>query len=468
MTIAIVALMLLAYMLIASEHVTHINKATTAMFAGVVGWILYMCVGSDYVYLMHGDEFTAFLGGLPYTVEAAKTFIASHVFVHHAVYICSIVLYLLSTMAIVEVLSNNGCFDFITDFLRTRSKRRFLWGVVPITFLLSANLDNLTTVVLMLIIMRRLLANRRQRLYVGACIVIAACCGGCFTVIGDVTSLMIWSKEAVTPTAFAAAMLLPAIVATFVPVQLISYNLPDTLDINRRHIVYRGDDAAMPLWQRIVMLVIGIAGLWFVPTFHRITLLPPFLGSLCVLGVVWVLNEVFNRSSLHTEQPTLLPGSDRRLQYEVLQVIMFFIGVGLGVSVLVEVGAMASVGRWLDANIHDVYVFSVFLGLLSAVLDNICLVLSAISIYDVLPDDGSASFYTQLFMQNGQYWHLVVLSACVGGCLLPFGCTAGYALMRSEDVGVWWYFRHISGKVLMGWIAALVTYFAVDYVLTFC
>ena len=440
MTIAIITLMLLAYLLIASEHINHINKATTAMFAGVVGWILYIIyVGPD------------------------KGYIAENVFMRHSAYFCSIVLYLLSTMAIVEVLSVNGCFDFISQFLRTRNTRRFLWGTVFITALLSANLDNLTTTVLMLIIMRRLLGNRRQRLYVGAAIVIAACCGCSFTVIGDATTLMVWTKGAITATSFFKAMVLPALVAMVIPVLLISFDLPDTLDINRRHIVYRGDDAAMPLWQRCVMLFLGIGGLWFVPTFHRITLLPPFLGSLCVLGVIWVLNEVFNRHSIQSDQPILLPGSDRRLQYEVLQVIMFLIGVALSVSVLMEIGAMQSAGHWIDHNIHDIYVFSIFTGVLSAVLDNVCLVLSAVSIYDVLPE--AQSTYEQFFTQNGQYWHLIVLSACVGGCLLPIGCTAGYALLKSEDMGLWWYFRHISGKVLLGWIASLITYFGVDFFL---
>ena len=442
MLIAIVSLMLLAYVLIASEHLTHINKATTAMFAGVVGWILYMCMDVD------------------------RHYVAAHVFMGHTAYFCSIVLYLLSTMAIVEVLSNNGCFDFITEFLRTRSTARFLWGIVFITFILSANLDNLTTVVLMLIIMRRLLSNRRQRLYIGSCIVVAACCGGSFTVIGDVTTLMIWSKEAVTPTSFAQNLILPAVVATAIPTLLVSYELPGTLDIQRRHIVYRGDDTAMPLWQRIVMLFLGICGLWFVPTFHRLTLLPPFLGSLCVLGVIWVLNEVFNRHSIRTDQPIVLPGSDRRLQYEVLQVIMFFIGIALSVSVLVELGAMNAVGRWIDAYIHDIYVFAIFMSVLSAVLDNVCLVFSAISIYNVLPDAADLTPYQQMFTQNGQYWHLVIISACVGGCLLPIGSTAGYALLKSEDTSIWWYLRHISGKVLMGWIGALITYFAVDFIVS--
>ena len=442
MTIAIIVLMLLAYVLIASEHIIHINKATTAMFAGVVGWILYI------IYV--GDD---------------KQAIAEGVFVQYSAYLCSIVLYLLSTMAIVEVLSDYGCFDFITNFLRTRSMQRFLWGTVLITFLLSANLDNLTTVVLMLIIMRRMLSSRRQRLYVGAAIVIAACCGGSFTVIGDVTSLILWTRGAVTPTSFAAAMIIPALVATAIPVVLISYELPDTLDINRRHIVFRGDDSSMPVWQRAILLFLGIGGLWFVPTFHRLTLLPPYLGSFCVLGVVWVVNEIFNRSRIHTEQPVTLPGSDRRLQYEVLQVIMFFIGVALGVSVLVEIGAMQSVGRWIDTYIHDIYVFSVFMGVLSAVLDNVCLVLSAVNIYDIMPDGQGLTMYEEFFTQNGQYWHLVILSACVGGCLLPIGSTAGLAFLKSEETSIWWYFRHISGKVLLGWIAALITYFAVDFLL---
>jgi len=463
MTIAIVFLMLFAYILIATEHVTNINKAATAMFAGVLGWILYMCVGTDFVYRMHNDEFLDFLAGTPYSVSAAKQFIATHVFVRYSAFIGSVVLYLLTTMAIVDVLSDNGCFDFITSLLRVRNTTRVLWGFVILTFLLSANFDNLTTSVLMLVIMRRLLANEHQRRYVGACIVVAACCGGTFTVIGDVTSLMVWTKEAVTPTDFSGALILPAVVGTVVPTILVRQTLPEYLDINRNRVIFRGDDSQMPIWQRLVMLFVGIMGLWFVPSFHRITKLPPFLGSLCVLGVLWVLNEIFNRRSIRSEQPMLLPGSDRRLHYEVLQVIMFFIGVSLSVSVLVEIGAMEACARWLDTYIHDIYVFSIFIGLVSAFLDNVALVLSSINIYEVLPTDLDASVYSKMFQQNGQYWHLVVISGCLGGCLLPIGNTAGYAFLRSEDASLWWWIKHISMKVILGWTAALVTYFIVDY-----
>lgn len=463
MTIAIVTLMFLAYVFIASEHLTKINKAATAMFAGVLGWILYVWVGGDFVLRMHADEFQAFLSGGFISEKTVKEFIATHVFVRHSAYIGSIVLYLLTTMAIVDVLSNNGCFEFISRLLRARNTLHVLWGFVGITFLLSANFDNLTTAVLMLVIMHRLLSNERQRNYVGACIVLAACCGGSFTVIGDVTTLMVWGKEAITPTNFSGALILPSMVATIVPTILVAKSLPEHLDIHHSRIQFQGDDTIIPLWQRMMMLFVGMGGLWFVPSFHRLTLLPPFLGSLCVLGLLWVLNEVFNRHSIRTEQPMLLPGSDRRLHYEVLQVIMFFIGVALAVSVLVEIGVMQVCARWIDTYVHDIYVLAIFIGIVSAFLDNVCLVLSAINLYEVLPTDANAPLYQQMFMQNGQYWHLVILSGCVGGCLLPFGNTAGYAFLRSEDTSIWWYIRHISGKVLLGWIASLVTYFAVDY-----
>ncbi len=465
MTAAIVALMALAYVFIASEHLTNINKAATAMFAGVLGWILYMCVGTEFVYRMHGEEFTAFLGGAGYSAPAAKEFIATHVFAGYSAYIASIALYLLTTLAIVDVLCNNGCFSFLTPMLRVRGTGRLLWGFVAVTFVISANVDNLSAAVLMLVLMRRLLANERQRRYVGACIVVAACCGGCFTVIGDATSLMVWAMRAVTPSDFSASLVVPAVVGTVVPTLLVRQSLPEHLDLNRSRIVFRGDENDTPLWQRITLLALGMGGLWFVPSFHRITQLPPFLGSLCVLGVVWLLNEIFNSRSLRTEQPMLVPGSGRRLHYEALQVVMFFIGVSLAISVLVEIGAMDWCSRWLDSNVHDIYILSLCMGALSAFLDNVCLVLSAINIYDVLPQSPDLTPYQQLFTQNGQYWHLIVISGCLGGCLLPIGNTAGYAYMKSEDASIWWYVRNITGKVLLGWIAALVTYFFIDYLI---
>lgn len=212
------------------------------------------------------------------------------------------------------------------------------------------------------------------------------------------------------------------------------------------------------------MLLIGIGGLWFIPTFHRITLLPPFLGALCVLGVLWVLNEVFNRKLIMSDQPVDL-STGRSLQYQVVQTIMFFVGISLCVNLLIEIGAMDIVARWTDRYIHNIYAMSAAMGLLSALMDNVLLVLTGISIYPLASDTASLTDYASSFAVNGQYWHLIVLSGCVGGCLLPIGSTSGYALLKSEDMSFLWYVRHISGKVLLGWLLSLGTYFLVDYFL---
>lgn len=466
MTIVILSLILFSYVLIAYEHITHINKATIAVFAAAVGWILFMCTGTDFVLKMHGPDFHLFTAGGAFDAETVKQFIASHVFIRYGAALCSIVLYLLAIINIVSVLNVNGCFDFITDTVRAKDSRVLLWGLVGFTWLLSVNLDNLTTTVLMLMIMRRIIQHGRWRMWVGSAIVIAANCGGASTVIGDPTSLVVWTKGAVTPTDFTAALILPALVATVIPTYLISRALPEHLEIIRPSTRYRGDASTLHLWQKIVMLVVGLGGLWFIPTFHRITLLPPFLGALCVLGVLWVLHEVMNHRRIKSDQP-LDVSEDRQFQFMSLQAIMYFVGVFMCVALLIETGVMASISEWCDEWIHNIYIMSVAMGAISMVLDNIALVLTAINIYPVADSVAALSptfdpSYAQAFLANGQYWHLIIYSGCVAGCLLPIGNLSGFTLMKVEDVSIAWYARHILPKVLIGWLVGLGIYFLVD------
>ncbi len=465
MTTAILVLLLLGYLLFTTEHITKINKSAVAMFLGVTGWVLFMCGGGEYVRSLYPREYMDYLGGVPSTATAAKSFVAEHVFTDYVAYICGIVLFLLATMAIVQVLYVNGCFDFLRRWLRMLSSRRLLWSFVGVTFLISANLDNLTTTVMMLVLLQHIVASPQQRMLYGSAIVLAANCGGCFTVIGDVSSLMIWSKGAVTPSNFSSALFWPALVATVVPTYLISRKLPEHVDLEPERIHFRGDDSALPLWQRTMMFFVGIGGLWFIPTFHNLTKLPPFVGALCVLGLFWVVNEITNRKSIGNNHP--LTGSyPRMLQYESLQTILFFIGIALGVGLLVETGMLHAVAEWCDSYVHNIYLVSIVLGLLSAVLDNVALVFSSISMYDVAGQadvlHGLDPEYLKSFALNGRYWHLVAYCGSVGGCLLPIGSTSGFALMKSEGVGFWWYVRLISGKVLLGWLLGLGTYFLVD------
>lgn len=461
MTVAIVIVILLGYLFIAIEHVTHVNKALVAIFCGTVGWVLFMCSGTSFINVMHPEEYIAFLDGTEHTVPLSKRFIAGHIFLRYVGQLAELVLYLLATMSIVEVLTNNECFWFIEKLLKRRNTAQMLWLTVLITFLLSACIDNLTITVLMLMILRKIIRNGKQRMYIGSAIVIAASCGGCWTVIGDITSLMVWSKGAVTATNFSAALVLPSIVATTIPTALIQRQLPEHLDLDRPAYSFRGDDSILALWQKFILLFFGIGGLWFVPSFHRITLLPPFLGALCCLGIVWVLNEIINAKRIRTEQPQSI-SLGRRLQYEVLQVIMYCVGLCLCVDVLIEIGAMRTVSEWLDSNIHNIYFASAFMGLISSVLDNMALVMAGINIYSVLPAESVTSGYMESFVQNGQYWHLIALSGNVGGCLLPIGSVAGFALMRAEGITVWWYLRRVTLFAFLGWLASVGTYFLVD------
>ena len=216
MTLIIVTMLILAYVLIATGHLTGVNKAAIAMFLGTVGWVVYVCWGTDFITDQHPQDYQEWLGGIAPTSDTVKLYIYNNVFLNYVGRAAAIVMFLLATMSIVELLNNNGCFDFISEWIRTRNSKRLLWTITLATFILSANLDNLTTTTMMLVVMRTILQNSRQRMYVGSAILLAATCGGCFTVIGDPTGLILWGDGAVTASRFSAYLLLPALLAAMV------------------------------------------------------------------------------------------------------------------------------------------------------------------------------------------------------------------------------------------------------------
>ena len=348
MTLVIVVILLIAYVLIATELLTKVNKAAVAVFAGTVGWILYICYGTDFVMSQHPNDYFDFLSGAVPTSSVVKEYIAQDVFLKYVGRGAEIVLFLLATMTIVEILHNNGCFDFVSQLLKTRRSRRLLWALSIITFIISANLDNLTTTVMMLTVMRRVVPQLRMRLYFGAAIVLAANCGGALTVIGDPTGLFLWNMGHVTPTAYSSAMALPCLTAWLLPTWWIGRSLPETTETEWVTMPYRGDDTRLNIWQRLLMLFVGIGGLWFIPTFHRITKLSPFLGAFCVLAVLWVVNEIFNRRLIDTDE-MMQRRVPRVLQYGVIQMMLYIMGIMLAVGVVQETGAVG----WLVAQLDN-------------------------------------------------------------------------------------------------------------------
>ena len=323
MTLVILTILILAYVLIATENVTKVNRAAVAIFAGTVGWVLYVCFGMDFVTSEHLADYSRFLhlGDADSTSTTVKYFISRNVFLPWVGRAAEIVLFLLATMTIVEILNNNGCFDFVRQLLRTRSSKKMLWTLAIVTFLISINLDNLTTTVMMLTMMHAIIPSRRQRMIYGSAILLAANCGGALTVIGNPEGLVLWNSGAVTATVFSFSLLLPCLAAWLIPTAMMMRMLPERVDSEWIVMPFRGDDTRLNAWQRQLMLFVGIGGLWFIPTFHSITKLSPFLGALCVLSILWIVNEIFNRKLMNMDA-MVERRTPRVLQYGVIQMIL--------------------------------------------------------------------------------------------------------------------------------------------------
>lgn len=446
MTLIIVLLLITSYLLIATGHLTGVNKAAIAMFLGTAGWVVYVCYGTDFVVQQHPQDYLKYLAGAQPTSDLVKYFIYDNIFLKYVGKAAAIVMFLLATMSIIELLNNNGCFDFITEWIRTRNSKRLLWTITIATYIISANLDNLTTTTMMLVIMHNIVQSGRQRMLIGSAIVLAANCGGCFTVIGDPTGLILWGDGAVTATHFSAYLALPSLLAWVIPTALINYQLPDRLDCEWITSPFRGDDTRLNRWQRLVMLIVGIGGLWFIPTFHNITKLAPFLGALCVLSVLWVVNEVFNRRLMNADQMAQrrIP---RALQYGAIQQMLFVMGIMLGMGVVAETGVFSDIASWFDENIHNIWLVGIGSGVLSSLIDTFTVAVSDIMLYSVA-DVGDMAV-------NGAYWEIIAFCTAVGGCLLCVGSTSGVALMKMEHVRLGWYLKNMTLKVSIGWLIGL-------------
>lgn len=436
----------MGYLLIATGHLTGVNRAAIAMFLGTVGWVVYVCWGTDFVMDLHPDEYLIFLDGRQPTSVTVKEFIHGQIFLYYVGRAAAIVMFLLATMSIVELLQGNGCFDFITDWIRTRSSFRLLWTITITTFIISANLDNFTTATMMLVLVHGVVHSRRQRMLIGSAVIIAANAGGCFTVIGDPIGLILWGDGAISASRFSAYLFLPAMVAWVVPTIMIGRILPDRLDVEWGA-PYRGDDTRLNAWQRYLMLFLGIGGLWFIPTFHNITGLSPFLGALCVLSVLWVVNETVNRKLMQADQMTArrMP---QALQFGAMQQILFVMGIMMATGVMTETGVLGDISDWLTSTFGSVWLLGMGAALLSAVVDTFTVAVTNISFHQV---EASGEFGL-----NGIYWMIMSYSTAIGGCLLSFGSTSGLALMKMEHIRIGWYVKTIAPKVLLGLVIGLL------------
>ena len=467
MTLVIVSILIIGYVLISTGWMTNVNRAAVAVFMGTVGWVLYICYGTDFVLAQHPREYSDFLMGVAPNPENVKHFISQNIFLDYVGRGAEIALFLLATMSKVEILNNNGCFDFMTEMLYTRSSKKMLWLISIVTFVISANLDNLTTTTMMLVIIHKILANRRQRMLYGSAVIIAANCGGALTVIGDPTGLVLWNIGAVDASDFSMYLALPCLVSMALPVWWLGRQLPERVETQGFAIPYRGDDTNLNRWQRMLMLFLGIGGLWFIPTFHNITKLSPFLGALCVLSLLWVVNEIFNRRLMDVDK-MIQRRIPRVLQYGVIQMVLFVLGIMFAVGVVVETGAVSTLAQWIDDNVHNVWILGIVSGFFGSVLDTFATSMSFVSLHPVVDVANlglwADSDYVGDFVRNGVYWKIIAYCSAMGGNMLLIGSVSGLALMKMERIRLGWYLRNVGWICFVAWLIGLAIMWGTTFI----
>lgn len=437
LTALIVTVFVIGYLFITLEAFTKVNKAAIALLMFVACWVLYT-IGADTGYFEIADG-----------AASASAYVNSRLLAQIGE-TGEILFFLMGAMTIVEVVDSNGGFDFVRKYLTARSKRVLLWKIAIVTFILSAILDNMTTSIVMVMILRKLVSDKKERMLYAAVIIIAANAGGAPSPIGDVTTIMLWIAGNITTVGILSEMTIPAIVSLVIPVFILQFSLHGKLGEQAQG----GDDGRVSPFtaaQRKTVFLIGVGGLIFVPIFRGLTDLPPFVGILLILGLLWTTIGIFNRSCKD------VPAEHRQSVTKCLSridisTILFFLGILLAVGSLSEIGVLQALGQWLDkATGGNDYLITGAIGFVSSVVDNVPLVAGAMKMYVI--DPASANLAV-----DGIFWQLLAYCAGVGGSMLIIGSAAGVVVMGLEKITFGWYLRHISWVVVIGYLSGIVTY----------
>ena len=432
LTILIVTVFVVGYLCIALESVTRVNKAAIALLMCVLCWTLLM------------------LGPGAYYPEVAAGSVVHHiaeVIEHHLGDAAGTLFFLMGAMTIVEIVDSNGGFNFVRDTLKTRSKRKLMWRVAFMTFFLSAILDNLTTSIVMIMVLRKLVQSREDRLIYAALVVISANSGGAFSPIGDVTTIMLWIKGVITTQGVLTEIFIPSLVSMLVPAFILSLSLKGKFDKEQN--LPKADVSQFTKTQRDIIFWLGVGGLCFVPVFKTLTHLPPFMGILLVLGVLWTVTEIFHYNT--AEDDTMAKRVSDLLSKIDLSTIMFFLGILMAVAVLQEVGVLTALGESLnEAFSGNYYLINGIIGVLSSIVDNVPLVAGCMGMYPVAPDGAMAV--------DGIFWQLLAYCAGVGGSMLIIGSAAGVVVMGLEKITFGWYMKKITWIAFLGYLAGILIY----------
>ena len=428
-----ILLFVVGYLFIALEHKTRIDKSAVALLMAGAIWTVFSLLGND-PHIQH--ELVDQLGDT-----------------------CEILVFLIGAMTIVDLIDSYGGFNVITDHITTRDKRKLLWLLSLITFFMSAALDNMTTTIIMVMLLRRLITDNRERWIFASVIVIAANSGGAWSPIGDVTTIMLWMRGNVTAWALVRNLFLPCLVSVVIPTALA--------------LRYIGKGSVMPAPQNAgsglpphvgprlqkFMLVTGVLSLLFVPVFKTLTGLPPYMGMMVSLGIMWIGTEIIYDTRRCMED-SIQNRVSKVLKHIDMPTILFFLGILMAVAALESAGILATFAQTLDTRVHEAFTIAGVTGLLSSVVDNVPLVAACMGMYPIADAATIAASadpaYMQSFVQDGIFWHLLTFCAGVGGSLLIIGSAAGVVAMGLEKINFGWYLKHISLLALAGYAAGML------------
>ena len=432
LTLVIIIVFVVGYICIATESLLKINKAAIALLMCVFCWTLLMMAPGSFYPDVAADGLIGHIG---------------EVIEHHLGDAAGTLFFLMGAMTIVEIVDSNGGFNFVRDALKTRSKRKLMWRVAFMTFFLSAILDNLTTSIVMIMVLRKLVQSRGDRLIYAALIVISANSGGAFSPIGDVTTIMLWIKGVITTQGVLTEIFIPSLVSMVIPAFILQYSLSGKFDKSQN--LPAADVSQFTKVQRDIIFWLGVGGLVFVPIFKTLTHLPPFMGILLVLGVLWTVTEIFHHNT--SEDDTMAKRVSDLLSRIDLSTIMFFLGILMAVAVLQEIGVLTRLGEGLNEAFNgNHYLVTGIIGVLSSIVDNVPLVAGCMGMYPVQPTGDMAV--------DGIFWQLLAYCAGVGGSMLIIGSAAGVVVMGLEKITFGWYMKKITWIAFVGYLAGMLCY----------
>ena len=448
MAIALLVCFIIGYICIAAEHAIRIDKAATAIITGTLCWVI-LVMGSQAAPAHLSEEFAA-LG----STDLGSFF--DHRLLHHLQDIAGILLFLMGAMTIVEIIDAHEGFSVITNRIQTTSKRKLLWIVSLLAFFLSAALDNITTAIVMVSLCKKLIDDQRTRWLFAGVIVIAANAGGAWSPIGDVTTTMLWIGKQITAGHMVQNLFLPALINLLIPLAVLSFTLKGNIN---RPAVRNEDSKNISNRQRNIAFYLGLGGLLFVPIFKTLTHLPPFMGIMFSLGVLWVATEIIHGKKLDDEKEKF--SALHALRKIDMPSVLFFLGILLAVAALQDAGHLLAMSEWMSNTLHNTYAINVGIGLLSAVVDNVPLVAAAMGMYDIAPPGTTDVWFTQ-FAQDGVFWEFLAYCAGTGGSILIIGSAAGVATMGLEKISFGWYAKHISLLALAGYLGGALVYIVLN------